>query len=107
MPAGMGHHNSVSRFGKRKEGGITPTMGYTSPIKSQLFPDDVWISVEPATPKTVANQDRIWAVEGLLVRRKFPARSGHHAQTWKNRGETQARVTFSGRAPVESETSSV
>ena len=53
------------------------------PIKSQVFPDDVWISVEPAAPKTVANKDRIRAVEDLLLRRKFPARRGHHAPDLK------------------------
>src|SRR5260370_41173362 len=53
------------------------------PIKSQVLPDDVSISAEPAAPTTVANKNRIRAVEGLLLRRKFPARRGHHAPDLK------------------------
>lgn len=76
-------------------------------IEAQSFADGAGIGVEAAAPKAVADQDGSRTVEGLLFGGKFPSERGWDAPDLKKRGETQARVTFSGSGPVDSETSSV
>src|ERR1700722_15355228 len=107
MAAGMGHHKSASRFGKRKEEGITPTMGYACPSNRKFFPMTFGSALKRRRQKRSLMRTALGPLRASSSGVNSRPGAGTMPHTWKKREETQARVTFSGNAPVDSETSSV
>ena len=78
-------------------------------VEPEVFSDGVWIGIEAAAPKAINDEDSSRAVQSFFFGAEFngPA-GGRDGPDLKETGrDTEARVTFSGSAPVDSrETSS-